>query len=274
MLLTSLLIPFAFLRVAEWASASKLLLFDHKIRLPPLFIEDSRILPYFAPILAFVGLYSFLPHKEVRFLFPVLSMFNLAAAVGLTRLHNLAFQHKAANATTQQDADDGGAGKTGRAVKVVYLLFYFGGLSTVLMTFGGSALFVAVSHYNYPGGQALSLLANHVQKISHKHVMRDGDENFNPLRIHVHIDVASAMSGVSLFGQRSAASTTGSRWIFEKEGYEENNAKRSIAVTHILSEDTPIDGFRVVGNVKGNPRLNVKEMKIDTEDIIFVLEKE
>ena len=39
-----------------------------------------------APALAYVCLYSFLPHKELRFIFPALPLLTLAAAVGMDSL--------------------------------------------------------------------------------------------------------------------------------------------------------------------------------------------
>ncbi|KFM24565.1 putative Dol-P-Man:Man(7)GlcNAc(2)-PP-Dol alpha-1,6-mannosyltransferase [Auxenochlorella protothecoides] len=47
---------------------------------------DRRARPLLAVGLAFVGLYSFLPHKEARFLFPALPLFTACAAVALQRI--------------------------------------------------------------------------------------------------------------------------------------------------------------------------------------------
>jgi hypothetical protein len=47
---------------------------------------DARCFYYLAPNIIFVTLYSILPHKELRFIFPALPMFTLAGASGLNRL--------------------------------------------------------------------------------------------------------------------------------------------------------------------------------------------
>jgi len=39
-----------------------------------------------SPALIFVGLYSFLPHKELRFIFPALTLLNLGGAIGLAKM--------------------------------------------------------------------------------------------------------------------------------------------------------------------------------------------
>ncbi len=50
------------------------------------FIVDRMIVEILSPALIFVGLYSILPHKELRFIFPALTLLNLAAAVGLSKM--------------------------------------------------------------------------------------------------------------------------------------------------------------------------------------------
>ena len=49
-------------------------------------VADRRMAPVLAVALGFVLLYSGLGHKEVRFLFPVLPLWNLAAAAVVQRL--------------------------------------------------------------------------------------------------------------------------------------------------------------------------------------------
>lgn len=50
------------------------------------FIVDKAIVEAIAPAVIFVGLYSFLPHKELRFIFPALTLFNLGGAMGLAKV--------------------------------------------------------------------------------------------------------------------------------------------------------------------------------------------
>ena len=47
---------------------------------------DHDVAYVIAPAMLFVALYSFLPHKELRFIFPALTLFNLGGAMGLAKM--------------------------------------------------------------------------------------------------------------------------------------------------------------------------------------------
>jgi len=47
---------------------------------------DRQAVDLLGPALVFVGIFSFLPHKELRFIFPSLTLFNLAGAYGLSKM--------------------------------------------------------------------------------------------------------------------------------------------------------------------------------------------
>jgi len=49
-------------------------------------IVDKDIIVQISPAIIFVGLYSFLPHKELRFIFPALTLLNLGGAMGLAKM--------------------------------------------------------------------------------------------------------------------------------------------------------------------------------------------
>ncbi len=90
----------------------------------------------------------------------------------------------------------------------------------------------------------------------------------------VWIDVASAMSGVSLFGQRDAMYRTGIK-TWDKGGYEvEHKVQNFEEYTHLLSEEQDVPRFHVVTVAQGYPRIDKKRAAIATEDAIFVLERD
>ena len=212
------------------------------VRIPTLAF-DTTWLPFLLPIAGFITLYSCFGHKEMRFLFPVMPVLNLAAAVGLTRLHQWAFPPKDKKSST------------------LAKLAFLAGVGSLLVTLLGSMIFLQVSKHNYPGGEALELATSHLEASG----QRDA---------RVWIDVASAMSGVSLFGQRDAMYRTGVE-TWDKGGYEEDNKVRDLKeYTILLSEDKEVPGFHVVEAAKGHPRIDKRTASILTEDAIYVLEQD
>jgi len=260
MLLTSLLIPLSMIRIPE-IFETMVLKRNEKNAAVGYNYFDARVLPFVLPIICFVGLYSTLPHKEMRFIFPALPMLNLSAALGLARLHNAAFPE------LKIDKEAAGKQSTGRkASSFSTLLLFVCGMGCLLVTLVGSSIFVAVSARNYPGGEALALLQRHI-----------GAKNASNEEISVYIDVASAMSGVSLFGQR-AVTGGNSRVKFAKSGFEEehkalDSSSRLQSYTHLLSEEKDIKGFNVLSVAAGNPRIDARHVRIATSDAIFIYER-
>ncbi|GKY91777.1 hypothetical protein MPSEU_000149400 [Mayamaea pseudoterrestris] len=211
---------------------------------------DTTWLQFFLPAAAFVMLYSLLGHKEIRFLFPVLPLWNMAAAIGCQHIHEFALPDK--------DKPSSKIEKLSFGCMVLALL-----LSLV-----ASISFVMVSSWNYPGGRALHRLG---------YIVKESLEHGNDSKdVHVYIDVAAAMTGVSLIGQRAAqVIAPNARWTFEKGGFEDEHAfSKNDAYekyTHLLSETPDIPGFRVLEAVQGNPRLEWRHGQIVTSDAIYIL---
>jgi alpha-1,6-mannosyltransferase len=260
MLLTLLLVPLAMCRVAEILFA-----YDRTRDLPLTTkgLVDTRWFRFLLPIIGFVVLYSFLGHKEMRFIFPALPVLNLGAAVGMSKLTSLAFPD-------QNKKDDDASTKQSSSLWMARLGFGCGLLCMILTLFGSLA-FVAVSRWNYPGGVALTELTLYIRNLT----------NPPPASVHVHVDVAAAMSGVSLFGQRQAQFVTPQiDWKFSKDGYEEGRSFGSNGFdqfTHSLTEDpsniNSETGFHIIRTIQGKPRLSLAARGIVTEAAIFVMER-
>ena len=112
----------------HFIAANKTLAFRQRISTV---LRQHDIAEIFYPALLFVVIYSILPHKELRFLLPVLPVFNATAAVGLAQWYR-------------------------RTNKNRYLLaIAIGALICSLLV---SMLFLYISSLNYPGGYAIQRL--------------------------------------------------------------------------------------------------------------------
>eukprot|EP00095_Tigriopus_kingsejongensis_P004491 maker-scaffold168_size293125-snap-gene-1.87 protein:Tk04491 transcript:maker-scaffold168_size293125-snap-gene-1.87-mRNA-1 annotation:"low quality protein: dol-p-man:man c -pp-dol alpha- -mannosyltransferase" len=123
---------------------------------------DPRTFRLVAPALTFVFLYSFLPHKELRFIIYVLPVLNVAAAAACQRIWRNASK------------------------SLGWTLLAVGVVAHLVANFLFCSVMLLVSKANYPGGQALMQLQNLVSAQA---------------SAHVHLDVLSCQTGISRFTQ-------------------------------------------------------------------------
>lgn len=94
----------------------------------------TRALTILIPTLSFVALYSFLPHKEWRFIIYVVPPLTAVSSIGASWLW------------------------TRRTKNIVYAALALALLASVLASFAASSALLAVSSLNYPGGEAVMRL--------------------------------------------------------------------------------------------------------------------
>eukprot|EP00730_Choanoeca_flexa_P001190 TRINITY_DN10522_c0_g1_i3.p2 TRINITY_DN10522_c0_g1~~TRINITY_DN10522_c0_g1_i3.p2 ORF type:complete len:274 (+),score=20.41 TRINITY_DN10522_c0_g1_i3:679-1500(+) len=116
--------------------------------------------------IAFIALYSLLPHKELRFVVYSFPMLTLAAAHGANWLWHM-------------------------PVAVLKPLSRLGLLGLIALSLVATSIFMTVSHRNYPGGEALAYLMNNCEPAC------GSASNLTS----VHVCNLAAQSGVSRFGK-------------------------------------------------------------------------
>jgi alpha-1,6-mannosyltransferase len=119
------------------------------------------------PLLAFVAIYSVLPHKEWRFIIYIIPGLTGVAAAGASWIW------------------------TRRSKTLLYRLLSLALVSSTLLSFAGSFSLVYISSLNYPGGEALTRLHEIVPEIQQG-------------QISVYMDNLACQTGVTRFLEKDA----------------------------------------------------------------------
>lgn len=143
------------------------------------------------PNLAYVAFYSLLPHKETRFIFPVVPPLTLAAALCASYIW------------------------TRRRRRSIYrLLSILLAVSTFVSALVAHGVLLPLSALSYPGAHALNALHHHVSSIQFRPEIISGRANHTVL---VHLDNLSTQTGITRFRQHPLPRKAGDlHWIYDK----------------------------------------------------------
>lgn len=165
-----------------------------------------------SPCILFISVFSAFPHKELRFLMPIIPLFNTLAAIAINNITN--HRWRIIKYTS----------------RVIFVLSLIASLLFTCVSF-------AASMWNYPGGQALTLL-------NQKHT--------GPM--HLFRDVYTDMTGACSYHRRNI---TG--WNYGPRFLDEE-MKPDSTITHILTNDPKqYSSFFIKNQVQAFDRISVPE---------------
>ncbi|KAA8496717.1 Dol-P-Man:Man(7)GlcNAc(2)-PP-Dol alpha-1,6-mannosyltransferase [Porphyridium purpureum] len=170
-------------------------------------VQDPSCRRTCVPFVMFVALYSFLPHKELRFIFYAIPACNVCAATTVATVW------------------------TGRSSSKQSRLAWIMSLGILLVSAALLPLYASASYWNYPGGRALDGLI-------HGSAECEGNSTRGPLR--VHIDAKSATTGINRFLERDDG-----KWLYSKE--EDHSILTWVSDFELLVTERPtVDGFMLI----------------------------
>ncbi|CAG9789147.1 unnamed protein product [Diatraea saccharalis] len=201
---------------------------------------DKRLVPLVAPALVYIFLYSFLPHKELRFIIYVFPLLNIASAAACSFVF------------------------IRRTKAPIYELLFWGIVIIIIGNIVMSLSLVMVAMTNYPGGVAISKF----------HKLLKGE----PF-VHVHISNLAAQTGVTRFTQINdnwIYSKNESLEINQLQEYThlllEAKSKYSSNIKAFAHTHLILDSIETFSQVAVNYKL-MPPVRIKTKPAIFVLER-
>ncbi|XP_011864569.1 PREDICTED: probable Dol-P-Man:Man(7)GlcNAc(2)-PP-Dol alpha-1,6-mannosyltransferase [Vollenhovia emeryi] len=204
---------------------------------------DARVRLLTVPAIIFVALFSFLPHKELRFIIYVFPLLNISAAATCHRV----WENRAKTALN------------GFLALIV--------VSHLILNAMFSMFLLCVAGTNYPGGLAITRL--------HR-LERD---SIAP--VHVHIDVLTAQTGVSRFTQANVSWIYSKEENFAIDDPEmlqfthllmEAKSKYSPNIKPYLKTHDIIDSIDGFSHITLNHNL-LPPIKIKTKPSIFIMKR-
>ncbi|KAJ8713916.1 hypothetical protein PYW08_007536 [Mythimna loreyi] len=201
---------------------------------------DRRLIQYAAPAFVYILLYSFLPHKELRFIIYVFPLLNMASAAACTFIY------------------------VRRSKAPIFELLFWGTVLVILGNIIITLAFVLVAMSNYPGGVAITRF--------HKLLK---DEPF----VHVHICNLAAQTGVTRYTQindRWMYSKNESLPFELLQDYThllvEAKSKYSSNLKSFAQTHTILDSIESFSQVAMHYKL-MPPVKIKTKPALFILER-
>ncbi|CAH0594133.1 unnamed protein product [Chrysodeixis includens] len=201
---------------------------------------DRRLLQYAAPAFVYILLYSFLPHKELRFIIYVFPLLNMASAATCSYIY------------------------VRRTKAPIFELLFWGFIIVILGNIVISLAFTLVAMTNYPGGIAITRF--------HKLLK-------NEPYVHVHICNLAAQTGVTryteinedwMYSKKESLSPDLLQYythlLVEAKSKYSSNLK-SFSQTHDI-----LDSIESFSQIAMNYRL-MPPVKIKTKPAIFILER-
>eukprot|EP00737_Agarophyton_chilense_P002853 gb/GEZJ01003285.1/.p1 GENE.gb/GEZJ01003285.1/~~gb/GEZJ01003285.1/.p1 ORF type:complete len:527 (-),score=48.43 gb/GEZJ01003285.1/:688-2268(-) len=199
---------------------------------------DDKMRRLVAAALMFVGLYSNLPHKELRFILYVLPVLNAAAAVAIQTEFRRVRQNTRAAARKKHDDRRKTGCKRGDVLRAAVFGAFV--VATLVACMAQTVISSAASRWNYPAGHALMRLHEVEKRVCAEAGGLERMEGY------VHIDVDSAMGGISQFVQESYEREK-SCWTWRYSKREDVGGMRvAEEFSHLVWEREAVDGFCVI----------------------------
>ncbi|KAJ1560526.1 dolichyl-P-Man:Man(7)GlcNAc(2)-PP-dolichol alpha-1,6-mannosyltransferase [Cladochytrium tenue] len=229
---------------------------------------DARARLILIPAVFHVAVMSLVGHKEWRFVFYVVPLFNIAGGLGAARIYRLARGVLQYTVTTSKETvekvDKDGKKTTATETtttttrrRLPFSRFHRfvaapGLLFALILAFVASEAMLQISAVNYPGGVALEQ-ANFIITVPSYY---DDDDTAPPIEYpHIHLDTFVASTGATRFGEFKRSEG----WRYsKKEGLESPQDYIDSGFTHLVTS-TPdfhlagsgVDHWRIVGHVRG-----------------------